>query len=216
MSRPTHPFLFKAPCSQHIAHGCHSTPERLLLQQFIADTFWEHYKARIEVFCQHLLGIRDDQGSLCAAAGYNFAELGPLFLEQYLDAPIEQVAQSVLGQTIARHEIVEVGNLSLSKSGGARMLIRLMTAHLHQCGRRWVVFTATKSLINSFNRMGLPTIRLADAELERVQDPEAWGSYYNHSPTVVIGEISLGFQKLIESSASVPAQKPTATYREDR
>lgn len=174
------------------------TPERLLLEQFIADTFLEHYDARIEAFCKHLLGVRNTQGSLCAAIGYNLAEQGPLFLEQYLDAPIEDVVESRLGLRIQRHDLVEVGNLSAKETGGARMLIRLMTSHLHQCGRQWVAFTATKSLLNSFNRLGLPTIALAKATSDRVQDPEAWGSYYEQSPQVVIGEISIGYRRFGE------------------
>lgn len=174
------------------------TPERLLLEQFIADTFLEHYDARIEAFCKHLLGVRNAQGSIYAAIGYNFAEQGPLFLEQYLDAPIEDVVESRVGLTISRHDLVEVGNLSAKETGGARMLIRLMTSHLHQCGRQWVAFTATKALLNSFNRLGLPTIALAKATPDRVQNPEAWGRYYEQSPQVVIGEISIGCRRFGE------------------
>jgi hypothetical protein len=174
------------------------TPERLSLEQFIADTFLEHYNAKIEAFCEHLLGVRNAQGSLCAAIGYNFAEQGPLFLEQYLDAPIEDVIESRLGVKVSRQDLVEVGNLSAKESGGARMLIRLMTSHLHQCGRQWVAFTATKALLNSFNRLGLPTVTLAQATPDRVQHPETWGCYYEQSPQVVIGEISIGYRRFFE------------------
>ncbi|MCE2745450.1 MAG: thermostable hemolysin [Burkholderiales bacterium] len=166
------------------------------IRQFIADTFQHHYGATIESYCDRLIGVCSPQGSMLAAAGYNLAEDGPLFLEQYLDMPLEQQIQQQLGLEIARSEIAEVGNLAALQAGGARMLIEMMTQRLHQEGRRWVAFTATKSLINSFHRMGLSPVILAPAKPERVKNPKAWGSYYQQNPHVAIGDIQLGHARL--------------------
>lgn len=179
--------------------------ERRQLQEFIATVFKAHYGARIDTFCTQLLGVRNPNGELSAAAGYNLAEDGPLFLEQYLDQPLENIAR-LHGIALQRFETAEVGNLAAAEAGGARMLIRLMTQHLHRMGRRWVVFTATKSLINSFNRMGLPTIELAHATADRVRNPAAWGTYYDHAPLVVLGDISMGYAHLEALKQITPSE----------
>lgn len=166
------------------------------IRQFIANTFQHHYGATIESYCDRLVGVCSPQGSMLAAAGYNLAEDGPLFLEQYLNVPLEEHLQQQLGLDIARSEIAEVGNLAALQAGGTRMLIDLMTQQLHQEGRRWVAFTATKSLINSFHRMGLSPVILAPALPERVKNQGAWGSYYLQNPQVAIGDIQLGHARL--------------------
>ena len=191
-----------------LAMQCRIAPqsdERRQLQEFISSVFRTHYGARIDTFCSQLLGVRNPDGQLTAAAGYNLAEEGPLFLEQYLDQPLEKIARQ-RGIALHRFETAEVGNLAAAEAGGARMLIRLMTEHLHQMGRRWVVFTATKSLINSFNRMGLPTVELARATADRVRNPAAWGSYYDHAPLVVLGDISMGYAHLEALKQITPSE----------
>lgn len=183
-------------CNHVTQHPEGTQATSVLIQQFIAQTFLAYYGARISSFCTHLLGIRDSNGSLCAAAGYNLAEDGVLFLEQYLDTPIEMHVKQRLGFDIQRGDLVEVGNLATQHAGGARMLIRLMTEHLHHINRHWVVFTGTTQLINSFNRMGLPTLKLSPANPNKISNPDTWGSYYTNRPWVVLGNIALGYAHL--------------------
>lgn len=166
------------------------------LKHFIAETFAHAYGAQIDNFCKCLMGVRNPEGMLIAAAGYNVAEDQTLFLEQYLNQPVEQVVSSKLGFTVDRSLIAEVGNLATRHAGGARMLIRLVTEILHREGYKWVVFTATRSLINSFHRMGLEPVELAHATPGRVKNSAAWGSYYDTQPVVVVGDIEMGFKWL--------------------
>jgi hypothetical protein len=173
-----------------------SNVEDQLLRGFIADAFKEHYSACVDTFCQCLVGVRNAQGVLCAAAGYNFAEQCDLFLEQYLGQPIEQYLMNTKGLVLARSDIVEVGNLAATEAGGSRLLIRLITQHLYSLGKRWVTFTATRRLVNSFHRMGLNPVVIAKASPALVKNLNAWGSYYDHEPLVVIGNVSLGYAHL--------------------
>ncbi|MDH4394485.1 MAG: thermostable hemolysin [Limnobacter sp.] len=166
------------------------------LKQFIAETFAHAYGAQIDHFCTRLMGVTNSEGDLIAAAGYNVAEDQTLFLEQYLNHPVEKVISAKLGFTVDRAAIAEVGNLATRHAGGARMLIRLVTEILHREGYRWVVFTATRSLINSFHRMGLEPVELAHATPNRVKNAAAWGSYYDTQPVVVVGDIEMGFKWL--------------------
>lgn len=170
------------------------------LKQFIAETFAQAYGAQVDHFCKCLMGVHNPEGQLIAAAGYNVADDQTLFLEQYLNLPVEQVVSSKLGFTVDRSLIAEVGNLATRHAGGARMLIRLVTEVLHREGFKWVVFTATRSLINSFHRMGLEPVELAHATPGRVKNAAAWGSYYDTQPVVVVGDIEMGFKWLNNQS----------------
>ena len=77
--------------------------------------------------------------------------------------------------------------------GMARALIPLLACHLHRLGYRWVAFTATRALRNTFHRLGLRPLRLTRADPARLPDGGAsWGTYYDHDPVVMAGKISHG------------------------
>lgn len=174
----------------------HTThPQRRSFEQFIAERFSRAYGARLTHFLPHLLGVKDTLGRWQAAAGYAAAGAQPLFLEQYLDHPIEHALAEEVGRPIPRGSIVEVGNLAAASAGMARALIPQLARHLHRMGYRWVAFTATRALRNSFQRLGLRPLHLAEADPARLAERGAnWGSYYEQDPMVMAGKISLGLQ----------------------
>ncbi|HEX4843763.1 MAG TPA: thermostable hemolysin [Limnobacter sp.] len=174
------------------------TPDRPTLERFVKDIFWHHHHAKVEHFYNTLLALRSADGELCGVTGYSLAGTKPMFLEQYLDEPVEALASRVCSQRIERKQIVEVGNMACSTLGGARMLIQQLTAHLHSESHPWVVFTATRTLLNSFKRLGLNPVVLAPARRERVYQPENWGHYYDEQPMVVLGNVQAG-AKLLRS-----------------
>lgn len=170
-------------------------PLRDSFEHFIAARFDRAYGARVSHFLPYLLGARDAPTRWQAGAGYGPAGLGRLFLEQYLDAPVEQVLAAALGRPVERTSIVEVGNLAADSAGMGRVLIPRLARHLYKLGYRWVVFTATRELRNSFRRLGLEPLQLAHAEPARMGDAGAsWGSYYQHDPRVMAGKISRGLR----------------------
>ncbi|MBZ2209768.1 thermostable hemolysin [Massilia sp. R798] len=172
-------------------------PARASLEAFIAQSFHASYGAILSHFCDTLLGCRDGSGQWIAALGYSLGEDGPLFLEQYLDAPLEQAIGARAGHPVARAEIVEVGNLAAAHPGAARALIVSMTRLLHAQGLHWVAFTATTSLLNSFTRLRLKPGVLAAADPHRLPDGgRRWGSYYNAQPQVMFGDIRYGYAQL--------------------
>jgi len=174
----------------------HSThPQRRAFEQFIAERFSRAYGARLTHFLPHLLGVMDGLARWQAAAGYAAAGAQALFLEQYLDRPIEQALGAAVGRPIARGSIVEVGNLAAISAGMARALIPQLARHLHRMGYRWVAFTATRALRNSFHRLGLKPLPIAVADRARLADRGlSWGSYYDQDPVVMAGKISLGLR----------------------
>ena len=167
------------------------------LEAFIADTFHATYGAEVRHFCDVLLGCRDANGQWTAALGYSLAADGPTFLEHYLEAPIESALSARLQSDIYRSDIVEVGNLASTHAGAARALIIATTRLLHEKGLRWVAFTATVSLLNSFTRLRLEPQVLASADPLRLPDSgRNWGSYYHTQPKVMFGDIRYGYVHL--------------------
>lgn len=70
-------------------HICRENdPARALVEAFIHDVYARRYGAQVRHFTPVLAFLRDDAG-IVAAAGYREAQASALFLERYLDAPVE-------------------------------------------------------------------------------------------------------------------------------
>ena len=84
-----------------------------------------------------------------------------------------------------------------------RALIVHLTGTLHAAGLRWVVFAATRQLRNTFDRLHLRTVVLADARADRLDpaDTTDWGRYYAVQPKVVVGDIAAGHAFLLREGA---------------
>ncbi|GEM_PF-342723 len=170
--------------------------DRDAIQQFIADSFSTHYGARVSTFYPQLIGIGGAHERV-AAAGWRSAAAGPLFCEQYLDAPVETLPGTGFEAGCRRMDIVEVGNLALREAGHARLVISIVTAILYRAGYRWVLFTAVKPLFNAFRRLGLQPVVLAPADPGRLADGgRSWGRYFDQAPRVCTGNIETGFNTL--------------------
>lgn len=173
--------------------------QRAEVQAFISQCFAEHYNARVEHFMPDLLALRGPDGSLQGALGLRFASQTPLFCEQYLYEPVEQLISHVQGEPTERAVLIEVGQLAAHDAGSARALIIHATAYLAAQGLRYVVFTGTRQLRNSFARLGLRPQFLAQAEAARLGAAgAAWGDYYSTTPQVMFGDIQLGDRQLRE------------------
>lgn len=161
--------------------------DRTEVERFIGAVFHEAYGARIKRFKPCLMSLRDQDNKLVAACGFRGAALGPLFLETYLDQPIEAVLADRTGTPVGRGDIVEVGNLSVTEPGVARYLITAIVTQLHTTSKQWAVFTAVPLVRNAFIKMGLNPIMLGDADKSRLPAEERaeWGSYYEQKPQIM-------------------------------
>lgn len=170
-------------------------PQRAELEAFVHQVFARHYDADVQHFFPHLLALRE-RGRLQGVLGFAAAHV-PLFLEQYLDEPVEQALQRPVARPVRRKSIMEVGNLAAASAGGTRALITALTAYLRGAGYQWVVFTAGRPLQNSFARMGIQLLSLAEARPERLHDgADSWGSYYAQRPQVLAGNVAQGYRVL--------------------
>lgn len=184
------------------------------VMEFIRRRFSQAHRARVSHFMPQLFGLQSDDGTLYGAAGCRRADRGVLFLERYLDVPIEQAIFERSGAEVARHQIVEVGNLAAEGLGTARTLIIKLTRLLALQGFRWVTFTGTQELLNSFYRLGLAPQSLGLADPARMGESLAeWGRYYDSQPQVVFGEILPAHRQLAEAQPASNASPFPSAHR---
>ena len=179
-----------------ITHLGKDSPRRCDVESFIRNVFAQHYGANVTYFAANLLLL--EKGSrMVAAAGWLGADTDRLFLESYLDAPIEQAIGQLTGRSIQREQIVEVGNLAAIKPGGSLNIIGALASYLDKLGYEWVTFTATRELIGIFSRIGLPLLALRQADPACIRDQASqWGNYYDQNPVVVVGRIRLALDRM--------------------
>jgi hypothetical protein len=173
--------------------SCHnSISQRADTEAFIRKSFASAYGANVRHFMPILLCLSNSLSKPKAALGLRPAHDTPLYLENYLENPVEDILSSTFQQPVDRKGIVEVGNLAVGEKGEARSLILAMTAFLYAAEYEWVVFTIGPLLINSFTRMGLPLSDLGPARIDQLpkEERDSWGSYYEQDPRVMAGRIS--------------------------
>lgn len=162
-------------------------PCRGEVEAFIAAVFKQIYGADVSHFMPELVALRDAQGVLMAAFGLRNAASEKLFLEQYIDEPIEQLLSRQLGREIQRAEITCIGNLAVANPRNAGVLIAHVIKHSLSMQLPWGVATAHHSLQNGLIKGGRDLYPLAVANPERLALAERanWGSYYRKLPQIV-------------------------------
>jgi hypothetical protein len=164
----------------------HDDVARAEVESFIQNIYQTRYGARVRSFTPTLLGLKDPQGQLIAAVGYRYADTDALFLERYVDTPVEQVLSRHVGVALPRSGLVEVAHLVALKPGQGRRMMRELGALLQSNGVDWVVSTVTRELRHLFERMGIASKALGVADPARLgPDVKDWGSYYEHDPVVL-------------------------------
>lgn len=173
------------------------TAGRAAVEDFIRGVYRARYDADLRQFAPVLVSLQDADGEIVAAAGYRAADLGPLFLERYLRAPVEGLLAADTVVAPERARIVEVGHLAADRAGEGRRLIGLLCPHLAAQGFQWVVSTLTEELRHLFVRLGIVPMALGVADPSVLGDEAAaWGRYYDHRPVVLAGQIDLALRRL--------------------
>jgi hypothetical protein len=182
------------PCAPALIDASH--PERKRVEAFIAQRFLEVHGARITAFMPELLALFDHQGAVLAAVGMRDASLENLFLEYYLDIPVEQAIAGPAAQghtNVERERIVEIGNLASSDRLASRLLFKILARRLSAGDYQWAVFTGCSSLQRMFAALGIETLSLGRALQSRLPaDQQTWGGYYEDNPLVVAGRVGHG------------------------
>jgi hypothetical protein len=173
------------------------SPERRRVERFLEREFRRAYNASIGEHYPILMSVQDDDGNILGALGFRDAGDEPLFLEQYLDEPIEVAITQAHDTVSSRREIVEVGNLASQATGASIFLFTALTAYLAQQGKKYITVTATDFLHRYFTRLGIDPAILGHADQSRLPDNgSSWGSYYETRPRILAGSIGPSCEKL--------------------
>lgn len=163
-------------------------PRRWELESYVRAAFARKHAADVQTFMPSLLAFRDARDDLCGVVGLRPAGSAPLFLEQYLDEPVERALSRASGSEVRRAQVVEVGNLAGRNCRAAMRMVAQLPAYLLAQDYRWIVFTATATVREMLFGFGAPLLELAGADRTRVAGGgDDWGSYYDTDPRVFAG-----------------------------
>jgi len=157
------------------------------LESLVRNAFARQHGAQVHSFMPSLLGLWGTTGRPAGAVGYRGAEEGPLFLENYLSDSVEALIERRTAQSVARREIVEVGNLAGVNCRAACRLVAALPPILLAQGRRWIVFTATATVRAVLTKLGASLVELAAADAVKAPAGDDWGRYYTRDPRVMVG-----------------------------
>lgn len=133
-------------------------------------------------------------GRLLGVCGFRGGD-SALFLEQYLDAPVQQLISASFDCDLQRDHLVELGGFAVRRGALALPFMSLVAPALLAVGYHYAVATATMPVRRCVSQLGVPFKRLAAAKQERLHgDDRHWGNYYQMRPAVIAGPISDAIQ----------------------
>jgi len=178
----------------------------------IAERYHRVYNTRISEFLPLILCLQH-QGTPLAAAGLRPGHYRPMFLEQYLAAPVEQQVAAVAKRPVDRLSLVEIGNFAVMTPGMSTLLLTVAASALIEAGYEWAVFTATRQVERLLKRLGYQPQVMAVADPHRLTgDPAIWGTYYENHPRVMVGNLASALA-LMEQTPRL--RELVAPYREE-
>jgi len=187
------PFFMRRPTVEPTVISIMSTDthERARTENFIKRIYSRAYNASIEVHYPILLSVRDRQDNILAALGFRYAMHENLFLEQYLQKPVEQILD------VPRNEITEIGNLASVGGGASIFLFAAVTAYLNSINQNYAVITGTRMIHHRLKMLGIRPRILAQADPGLlVKSHEDWGTYYSTQPHVLTGRLDQAYKRL--------------------
>lgn len=170
-------------------------PGRTELESYVQAAFQAKHGATVRTFMPTLIAFRDRAAVLRGVVGVRDAGQEGLYLEHYLDRPVEEalaVALAARGlESVPRARIAEVGNLAGNNCRAAVRMVAHIPAYLMSLGYEWIVFTATGALQQILAGFGAPLVELARADGASVaQASDDWGRYYETDPRVYAGRLA--------------------------
>jgi hypothetical protein len=163
-----------------------SASKRAELEQFVQSGFASVYDARVSEFMPYLLAVEAPE--LKAVLGLRSAAQ-PLFIEQYLDCPIEDYFDKQL--PISRNEILEIGHLVSHSREHTTRLFMVTAISAIDSGFCFLVFSATDTVAKLLSGYGLALHHLKKVDGGRLGDKQrSWGSYYQTAPQVMALKLS--------------------------
>ena len=163
---------------------------RSSLEARVRTGFGHHFNACIEGFMPELAVYEHATGA-SGVIGFRNAADESLFLENYLDLPVETVVHLVSGEVVDRGSVVEVGQFVVDERDIVADFFRELVPFLVSQGFEWVCFTGTNRIRALLARIGFAGFPVTLADEERLgESRDEWGSYYEQEPVVIVGKLS--------------------------
>ena len=160
------------------------------IESFIDRIYRRCYGAEIQAHYATILSVHREDNTILGALGFRFARQERLFLEQYLDAPVEQILCNAYNEPVVRDTVTEIGNLASLGGGASIFLFTALNAYLDQQGMKFSVITGTTPIRRYFSALGFNVQELARADRSRlIGNGAAWGHYYDEDPRVIAGNV---------------------------
>lgn len=158
------------------------------LEAAIRLGFDSHFGACVEGFMPNLASF--ELQAKKAIIGYRPANVEPLFLESYLDEPIDILLANITKEPVSRSGIVEVGQLVVEDRRIVEPLFRALVPYLVGLGYQWICFTGTHKIRRLLAHTGFAGLTVAYAAESAVSGTgDRWGSYYSNDPQVIVGKL---------------------------
>jgi hypothetical protein len=191
-SRPVKPRVLSKLLSAGPEFDLHAanSQERHQLERYVTRCFARAYKAEVTEFSPLLLDVKC-AGNISGVAGIRMAGTSPLFLEHYLDAPVEEVVANTFGEAVSRNDIVEIGNLAALRPGACQLMLLMLAGVLHAAGFRYAAFAGTDQVVRTVHKLSEAVRTVGIADPSRLgADADRWGSYYDTSPQVMLVDLA--------------------------
>lgn len=160
----------------------------------VCDFARQTYEARLACTLQQFYPaylVYQEGEAIRAVVGHRSAGIEPLFVEHYLDAPVEQHLVA------ARDTIVELGCFAAENRLAAFNLMAGSARYLDEQGYTYVVCAANRAIRQCLKKLGIEIQVLGDVDPARVPGGgAAWGNYYEGDPQVLGGSIKAGVKAI--------------------
>ncbi|MHA2938042.1 thermostable hemolysin [Vibrio sp. RC27] len=177
-----------------IIHPTHPLRKRVI--EHVSRRYQDAFFAELKQFMPAYLTLMDNN-NIVSVCGIRIAEDEPLYLEQYLDDDADKVISSMLDCEVSRSSLVEFGHLASFANGMSSLHFYLMAKTLVEFGFEWCIFTATDPLHAMMVRLGLEPQVIVHADQQKIPNAHStWGSYYEHQPRVLAGNLRKGLERL--------------------
>ena len=182
----------KSLTSRFVGQLVQSSPGEVAYEdarRFTSAQYQHYFNCGLDSFMPSCLSLYDDDG-LVACVGYRAALHQDLFLEQYLEGPVESFLEVPFGRAVGRSKIVEIGCFAVRESKHAVTFMMHLAPLFFSLGFEVAVCTATRQIRCLFRQLAINTHVLVEAdERQLTESDENWGEYYRHAPMVMAGDI---------------------------
>ncbi|MFK7864308.1 MAG: thermostable hemolysin [Pseudohongiellaceae bacterium] len=163
---------------------------------FVKAQYKQHFSCDLDEFFPEIFCLYD-QGQLLACCGFRSAANEPLFLEQYLDEPVEHAVSHQVNYKVARGALVELGGFAVANKSVALAFMAQLAPTLYQSNFQYVSCTVTAPVRRCLTKLGIQFYALGQADPQKLKvNSGSWGTYYNLKPSVVVGAIHPVVQRL--------------------